>query len=311
MNKKRTAFFISDRTGLTAEELGRSLLTQFDSIQFERITLPYLDTADKARAAVARINAAAQTDEQRPLLFSTLLLPDVRSIIAQSNALILDLFESFIAPLETELGIPSSHAVGRSHGVGASYTARMDAVNFALSHDDGGITRELHRADIILIGVSRCGKTPTSLYLALQFGIYAANYPLVPEDFAAAKLFQFQFEGDTKRRRASDEDSTFSTARSERGSQRSSTEKVELELPPALKPLRDKLYGLTIRPERLQQLRAERLPNSRYAALDNCQLEVKQAESLMRLANIPYLDVTSMSVEEIATTLLHQAGLKR
>ncbi len=269
MNKKRTAFFVSDRTGLTAEVLGRSLLTQFDSIQFERITLPYIDTADKARAAVARINTAAQTDGQRPLLFSTLLLPDVRSIIAQSNALILDLFASFIAPLEAELGIPSSHAVGRSHGVGASYTARMDAVNFALSHDDGGITRELHRADIILVGVSRCGKTPTSLYLALQFGIYAANYPLVPEDFAMAQL------------------------------------------PAALKPLRDKLYGLTIRPERLQQLRTERSPNSRYAALDNCQLEVKQAESLMRLANIPYLDVTAMSVEEIATTLLHQAGLKR
>ncbi len=269
MNKKRTAFFVSDRTGLTAEVLGRSLLTQFDSIQFERITLPYIDTADKARAAVARINAAAQADEQRPLLFSTLLLPDVRSIIAQSNALILDLFESFIAPLEVELGIPSSHAVGRSHGVGASYTARMDAVNFALSHDDGGITRELHRADIILIGVSRCGKTPTSLYLALQFGIYAANYPLVPEDFATAKL------------------------------------------PATLNSLRNKLYGLTIRPERLQQLRAERSPNSRYAALDNCRLEVKQAESLMRLANIPYLDVTAMSVEEIATTLLHQAGLKR
>ncbi len=269
MNKKRTAFFISDRTGLTAEVLGRSLLTQFDSIEIERITLPYIDTADKARAAVARINAAAQADEQRPLLFSTLLLPDVRSIIAQSNALILDLFEIFIAPLEAELGVPSSHAVGRSHGVGASYTARMDAVNFALSHDDGGITRELHRADIILIGVSRCGKTPTSLYLALQFGIYAANYPLVPEDFAAAKL------------------------------------------PAALNSLRNKLYGLTIRPERLQQLRAERLPNSRYAALDNCRLEVKQAESLMRLANISYLDVTAMSVEEIATTLLHQAGLKR
>ena len=269
MNKKRTAFFISDRTGLTAEVLGRGLLTQFDSIEIERITLPYIDTADKARAAVARINATAQADEQRPLLFSTLLLPDVRSIIAQSNALILDLFASFIAPLEAELRIPSSHAVGRSHGVGASYTARMDAVNFALSHDDGGITRELHRADIILVGVSRCGKTPTSLYLALQFGIYAANYPLVPEDFATAKL------------------------------------------PAALNSMHVKLHGLTIRPERLQQLRAERSPNSRYAALDNCQLEVKQAESLMRLANIPYLDVTSMSVEEIATTLLHQAGLKR
>lgn len=269
MNNKRTAFFVSDRTGLTAEILGRSLLSQFENIEFHRVTLPYIDTADKARNVLASINAAAQTDGQRPLLFSTLLLPQVRNIIAQSNALILDLFEKFITPLETELGTVSSHAVGRSHGVGASYPARMDAVNYALSHDDGGITRDLHNAEIILIGVSRCGKTPTSLYLALQFGIYAANYPLVPEDFAVAGL------------------------------------------PPALKSLHGKLHGLTIRPERLHQIRAERSPNSRYAALDNCQFEVSQAEILMRQANIPYLDVTTMSVEEIATTILHQTGLKR
>ena len=269
MNNKRSAFFISDQTGLTAETLGRSLLSQFDSIEFKRMTLPYIDTADKARGAAARINAAAQTDGQRPLLFSTLILPEIRDIIAQSDALILDLFEMFIAPLEQELGTPSSHAVGRSHGVEASYTARMDAVNYALDHDDGGITRELNRADIVLIGVSRCGKTPTSLYLALQFGIYAANYPLVPEDFATAAL------------------------------------------PPALRPLRNKLYGLTIRPERLQQIRAERSPDSRYASLENCQFEVKQAEQLMNQFGIPYLNVTAMSVEEIATTLVHQGGLKR
>jgi len=269
MNKHRTAFFISDRTGLTAETLGRSLLSQFGGIELKRVTLPYLDTADKARDAVALINSAAMTDGLRPLLFSTLILPEVRDIIARSNALILDLFEMFIAPLEAELGVSSSHAVGRSHGVGASYSMRMEAVNYALSHDDGGITRELPRADVILIGVSRCGKTPTSLYLALQFGIYAANYPLVPEDFSAAAL------------------------------------------PSALIPLHGKLYGLTIRPERLQQIRAERSPNTRYAALENCQSEVRQAENLMHDAGIRCLDVTSMSVEEIATTILHQTGLKR
>lgn len=269
MGATRTAFFVSDRTGLTAEILGRSLLSQFDGIEFRRVTLPYIDTADKARDAVARINTATHTDGQRPLLFTTLLLPEVRAIIEQCNALVLDLFEKFIAPLEAELGTASTHVIGRSHGAGADYPARMDAVNFTLSHDDGGITRDLHNAEIILIGVSRCGKTPTSLYLALQFGIYAANYPLVPEDFAVAGL------------------------------------------PQALKPLHGKLYGLTIRPERLHQIRAERSPNSRYAALDNCQFEVSQAESLMRQSNIPYLDVTSMSVEEIATTILHQTGFKR
>ena len=268
MIKSRTAFFVSDRTGITAENLGHSLLSQFDSIKFKLIRLPFLDTVEKARDALVQINEAALTDGQRPLVFSTLIIPAVRNIVEQSDSLFLDLFEMFIVPLETELGINSSHAVGRSHGAGINYNARMEAVNYAMNHDDGGITKELDRADIILIGVSRCGKTPTSLYLALQNGIYAANYPLVPEDFESASL------------------------------------------PRALKPLLNKLHGLTIRPERLQKIRTERSPNSRYASLENCQLEVKQAENMMRLSNIPFLDVTTMSVEEIATTIMHQTGLK-
>ncbi len=268
MHKKRTAFFVSDRTGITAENLGHSLLSQFEGIEFKRVRLPFLDLPEKARDAVVQINEASLADGQRPLVFSTLILPAVRNIIEQSDALILDLFEMFIVPLEAELGQHSSHAIGRSHAAGMNYNARMDAVNYALSHDDGGISRELHRADIVLVGVSRCGKTPTSLYLALQFGIYAANYPLVPEDFSGS------------------------------------------DIPQAIKPLLNKLYGLTIRAERLQQIRTERAPNSRYASLENCQLEVKQAENLMRQFSIPYLDVTTMSVEEIATTILHQTGIK-
>jgi [pyruvate, water dikinase]-phosphate phosphotransferase / [pyruvate, water dikinase] kinase len=269
MHKIRTVFFVSDRTGITAENLGHSLLSQFEGIQFNRVRLPFLDTVEKARDAVAQINEASIADGRRPLIFSTLILPAVRNIIEQSDALFLDLFEMFIVPLEAELGISSSHAVGRSHAADTNYNSRMDAVNYALNHDDGGVTRDLNLADIILIGVSRCGKTPTSLYLAMQYGVYAANYPLVPEDFDSESL------------------------------------------PQAIKAYAGKLHGLTIRPERLQQIRTERSPNSRYAALENCQTEIKKAEYMMQLANIPYLDVTTMSVEEIATTILHQTGMKK
>jgi regulator of PEP synthase PpsR (kinase-PPPase family) len=269
MSTQRTAFFISDRTGITAESLGRSLLSQFDSIAFRTITLPFIDTPEKARAAVAQIDTLRREDGQRPIVFSTLLLSEERAIVEQSDALILDLFEMFIEPLEAEFGIASSHAVGRSHAAGLNYNARMDAVNYALNHDDGGVSRDLQRADIILVGVSRCGKTPTSLYLALQFGIYAANYPLVPEDFPGRAL------------------------------------------PATLQGLEPKLYGLTIRAERLQQIRSERAPNSHYATLENCRYEIQQAESLMRQFAIPHLDVTSISVEEIATTILQQTGLRR
>lgn len=267
-NSHRNAFFISDRTGLTAEVLGRSLLSQFEGIEFHRVTLRYIDAPGKARDAVEEINAAAMADGRRPLVFSTLTTPALRNIIGQADALVLDLFEMFITPLENELGIQSSHAVGRSHSAGATYNSRMDAVNFSLDHDDGGISRNLDRAEIVLVGVSRCGKTPTSLYLAMQFGIYAANYPLVEEDFEIG------------------------------------------ELPAPLQPLRKRLFGLTIAPERLQQIRSERSPNSRYASLENCRREVAAAERMMSQFGIPFLDTTTMSVEEIATTVVHKTGLK-
>jgi regulator of PEP synthase PpsR (kinase-PPPase family) len=265
---QRAAFFISDHTGLTAEVMGRGLLAQFEDIDFRRVTLRYIDSAEKAQAAVAQIDAAAKATGSRPLVLSTLTTPELRAIIETADALVLDLFERFITPLEQELGTASSHAIGRSHRPEASYTERIDAVNFTLDHDDGGISRNLERAEIVLVGVSRCGKTPTSLYLALQFGIYAANYPLVDEDFASGRL------------------------------------------PEALRPLRGKLFGLTIAPERLQQIRAERAPDTRYAQLETCRREVQMAEDLMRPAGIPVMDITHMSVEEIATTIVHRLKLQ-
>jgi len=271
MPQKRTAFFISDRTGITAEMLGHSLLTQFDKAVFNEVTLPYVDSIEKAQATVALIDRQAVTDGVRPLLFSTLVNPDLSAIVASANAFYLDCYGVFIQSLEKELCLSASHSVGMSHSASdvADYHHRIDAVNYALSHDDGESTRALSEADVVLVGVSRCGKTPTCLYLAMQFGIRAANYPLVPEDFRSMRL------------------------------------------PEQLKSLRKRLYGLTIKPARLQQIRNERRPGSSYATLANCETEVREAEALMRQEGIPYLDATSKSVEELATTILHDANLIR
>jgi regulator of PEP synthase PpsR (kinase-PPPase family) len=271
MAQKRTAFFVSDRTGITAEMLGHSLLTQFDGVPFDEVTLPFVDTLDKAREAAQRINEQGAADGARPIVISTLARTEIAQIVGQANALFLDCFEIFIAPLERELGVRASHAVGRSHSVTdfVNYHHRIESVNYALSHDDGLSSRDLAEADVILIGVSRCGKTPTCLYLAMQYGIRAANYPLIPEDFQNKRL------------------------------------------PAQLQPLKRRLYGLTIHPERLQQIRNERRPGSRYATLANCEYEVREAEALMRQEGIPYLDATSKSVEELATTILHEAKLVR
>src|SRR5689334_13218730 len=268
---KRTAFFVSDRTGITAEMLGHSLLSQFDNVRFNEVTLPFVDSEEKAHEVVRQIDQQGITDGLRPIVISTLARTEIAQIVGASKALFLDCFDIFIAPLERELGMRASHAIGRTHNVSdfVNYHHRIESVNYTLSHDDGITNRDLNDADIILVGVSRCGKTPTCLYLAMQFGISAANYPLIPEDFS------------------------------------------RMQLPSALRSLRGKLYGLTIRPERLQQIRNERKPGSQYATLSNCEYEVREGEALMRQEGIPFLDATSKSVEELATTILHEAKLVR
>ena len=173
MNSSRSAFFVSDRTGITAEMLGHSLLTQFDGVRLKEITVPFIDSAEKAHAFVKRVNTAGSADGVRPIVISTLVNTEIAGIVATASALFLDSFEIFIAPLEKELGVKASHAIGRSHSTDdfVNYHHRIEAVNYALSHDDGVSKRELTEADIILIGVSRCGKTPTCLYLAMQHAL--------------------------------------------------------------------------------------------------------------------------------------------
>lgn len=260
----RDIFFVSDGTGITAETLGHAVLTQFEGLDLHEHRISFVDNPDKALDALARINESFHRQGRKPVVFSTLVNPSMNAILHSANALILDLFDSFVVPLEKELGTKSSHTVGRSHNIvdSENYKNRIEAINYALAHDDGQSAAELQRADVILIGVSRSGKTPTSLYLAMQYGIKAANYPLIPEDF-------------------------------ERGA-----------LPQALAPFRKKLFGLSIAPERLAEVRFERRPNSRYASLDNCRFEVEEAERLMRRGSIRWLSTTTKSIEEIAVTVL-------
>lgn len=271
MTVQRTVFFVSDRTGITAETLGHSLITQFDGLNFRQVTLPFISTIDKAKAVVDRINRTAREEGARPLVFSTMVDDSILAVLNHADALVLDFFATFIAPLEQELRLKSTHTAGKAHGVvnEAIYTARIDAMNFALANDDGVTTRNYDHADVILVGVSRSGKTPTCLYLALQYGIYAANYPLTEEELGRETL------------------------------------------PQALLTHRPKLYGLSIRPERLRNIRSERRPDSRYASDEQVRYEIREAETLFGKYRLPFLDTTHSSIEEIATTVLDQMGLSR
>jgi [pyruvate, water dikinase]-phosphate phosphotransferase / [pyruvate, water dikinase] kinase len=271
MNATRTVFIISDGTGITAETLGHSLLSQFKGISFRQVRMPFVTSLDMVQDCLDRIAETQIEDGVKPIVVSTLIDPALAAKLRRTDALVLNLFEAFIAPLENELGTKASHALGQFHGGADSsdYMARIDAVNFTLAHDDGISHSELDLADVILVGVSRSGKTPTSLYLALQFSLKAANYPLIPEDFERQRL------------------------------------------PEALNKHRHKLFGLSIEPERLAKIRQERRPDSRYAAIDNCRWEVDQAQRLMRREGIRWLDSTTKSIEEISATLMQTIKLDR
>jgi regulator of PEP synthase PpsR (kinase-PPPase family) len=261
----RTVFFVSDGTGITAETFGHSLLTQFD-LKFKQIRLPFIDSLEKACEAVRKINDAYAVEGNRPIVFSTLVQANLSEVVFKSKGLHMDLIQTFVAPLEQELGIKSTHSVGRSHNIADTeeYKNRIEAINFSLAHDDGQSHKNLSAADVILVGVSRSGKTPTTLYLAMQYGIKAANYPLIPEDF-------------------------------ERG-----------RLPSALPVFKGKIFGLSITPERLSEIRNERRPGSKYASLENCRYEVNEAEAMMKREGIHWLSSTAKSIEEIATTILQE-----
>lgn len=259
----RTVFFISDGTGITAETFGNSILAQFPD-KPRHVRRPFVDTPEKALQVVQEINETGLREGVRPIVFITLVNEEISAIIRQAQGLLLDMFRTFIEPLEEEFGVKSNHRVGRFSDVAASqeYHDRIEAINFSLAHDDGQSARNLAEADVILVGVSRSGKTPTSLYLAMQHGIKAANYPLIPEDF-------------------------------ERG-----------RIPDSLKPFKAKCFGLTIAADRLSEIRHERRPNSRYASIENCRYEIAEAEQMMRREGISWLSSTHKSIEEIATTIL-------
>jgi len=261
----RTVFFVSDGTGITAETFGHSVLTQFE-LRFRQIRLPFIDTLDKAHDAARKINEAFVTDGQRPIIFSTLVQTELSDVIRRCKGMYMDLFQTFVAPLEQELNVKSTHTIGRSHNIVDSeeYKNRIEAINFSLAHDDGQSHKNLSSADIILVGVSRSCKTPTSLYLAMQYGIKAANYPLIPDDF-------------------------------ERG-----------RLPSSLYEFKSKIFGLTITPERLTESRNERRAGSKYASIENCRYEVNEAESMMKREGIRWLSSTTKSIEEISTTILQE-----
>jgi regulator of PEP synthase PpsR (kinase-PPPase family) len=265
----RTVFFVSDGTGITAEAWGAALLSQFDASNFESHTIAFVTNTIDAQKTVDRINRA-NIPGHRPIVFSTTVDQDIKQLLSTSQALFIDLFDQTLPTLETELGIKSEPIKGSAHGISnaTKYQQRMAAIEYSIEHDDGQSLRALDQADIILVAPSRCGKTPTSMYLSLQYGVKAANFPIVDEDFNTLKL------------------------------------------PQSLERVSEKAFGLISTPQRLQTVRSERRPNSKYASIEQCRFEIDSAVHIFEKYKIPYLDSSTRSVEELASVAMDIKGLR-
>ncbi|MEJ2575437.1 MAG: kinase/pyrophosphorylase [Gammaproteobacteria bacterium] len=261
----RPVFLVSEGTGITAEELAHSLLAQFTGVRFDVQYVPFVNTLDKADEVVDVIRQAQLLAGVRPIVFATLVDETISARVRSAPCLYLEVFDRFLGSLSDELGVLPLRKIGLSHSLGDSqtYDRRYDTINFALTNDDGERLDRFSDADVILVGVSRCGKTPACLYLAMHYGMRAANYPLTDEDF------------------------------------------VRGDVPAQLAQARDRIVALTIDPARLHHVRQARRPNSEYASLDRCRRELREADVIFRRLDVPVLDATSHSIEELAS-LIHK-----
>jgi len=268
-NLQRTVYLISDSTGITLEKLSHSLLSQFPEVSFTIKTHRYIDTTTKVESICDHINNTSKQDPLKPLVFTSLLNQTHRSAIAVTESIHFDVFELFMGKLNQALELTPTPVSGLSHAVANEnqYESRIEAINYALRSDDGLSTELYKKADVILLGVSRTGKTPTCLYLAMNYGLLAANYPLTEEDMQNS------------------------------------------DVPDVIKNFKAKCFGLTIKDTQLTRIRNKRRPDSKYASLAQCRRELHYANNLFGEFDIPCLDTSTTSIEEIATSIISKKNI--
>ncbi len=270
--KKRQVYFVSDRTARTAELNGESLLSQFPGFQYDTRRFAFMDSRKKIARLVRTINRLVAQGEEHPVIFSTLVKPDLRELLASSGAPVIDLYDSFLSPLKKILHSPTASRVGVTHQdfelqEASDYQRRSKALDFSLAHDDGLRPDHYDKADVIVVGVSRSAKTPICLYLAMHFFVRAANFPLTGEDLEAEQL------------------------------------------PAFLRDKKERVVGLHINPERLHAIRQKRRPDSPYASLQTCRKEVRRADEIFRISGVPIYDISTTSVEEVAVEIVRRLDL--
>lgn len=268
-SKEHPVFIVSDRSGHTAETLAKSLLAQFPCLNTKKIIFPFIGNQEQASRVAKLIQQEYLRSNKVPLVFSTLVESDTQDIINATDACVVEIFRSYIGPMEEALDMMSAHRAGimKSEVDDSRYQSRINAIEFSLKNDDGVLSNDYKKADIIITGISRTGKTPTCIYLAMNFGLKACNYPLVQEDLESDRL------------------------------------------PKPLLAHKDRVVGLTISPARLKRIRENRRSGTTYADKYSISVEVKRAENIFLNEKIKYYETTDMSIEEIASKIIKDIKL--
>ena len=253
---------LSDSTGETLEMIAKAALAQFDDADVIRHFWPMVRSQQHLDRILAEIAA------NPGLVLFTLVNAETRSRLEdRCRALGLPAvpaLDAVTAVLEDMLGQQAKARPGRQHMLDDAYFARVDAIQYTIAHDDGVAWEDWERADIVLAGVSRSSKTPTSIYLANR-GYKVANIPIVVESPPPLALFRLK------------------------------------------RPL---VVGLTTAPERLVQVRRNRLlslnqsPATDYVDQDRVAKEVQYARRMFGDNGWPVIDVTRRSIEETAAAVI-------
>ena len=261
---------IADSSGETAARLTRAAQAQFPDAIFTIVRYPRVKDTNALLGVFDQITQArAEHADRRVVVLFTLVREKMASMVERycvdKRIPFANILGDTLKAIEQATGHEADEVVMRPVAVEADYFDRISAMEFAVRTDDGVAPDAFRDCDICLIGASRSGKTPLSLYLG-YVGYKTMNVPLVPGIKPPDELFQIE---------------------------------------------RWRIVGLTIDPERLQQIRQERRANSRYARLETCKREVAAAETMFRMERIPTLSTTHTSIEEISSKVLGTLGLQR
>ena len=180
-----TIHVISDSMGNTAKTIARSAASHFGELDPNITVLPYVRSFDQIRSFLEeeqRLHRQMYNDD-RIIVYYTLVIQELRDALESyladhPNIYAVDVLSDSIAVIEQVSGKTHNPAPGEQHKINDQYFQRIEAIEFTVSHDDGLLTQDLPEADIVILGVSRTSKTPTSIYLGQQ-GYKVANVPLV------------------------------------------------------------------------------------------------------------------------------------